>query len=265
MSAWETDGETRVWTPTGDRFYRVTRILNALAKPALVPWASKLVAERAVNGHDEIGKYIAEHGAEAAIKELKGTPNQQRDKAADMGSAVHAAVEAHNLGNPLPEFTDDVAPYMANFAAFLAEYEPEFLMAEATIANRTESYCGQLDAICRIAGKTYVLDVKTGKGVYPEVALQLAAYRHAEFIGLDDGTEHDLPKIDGGLVLHLRPRSWKLRQVRCDERIFDSFRYVREAFRWQMVTSKDVLGDVLPGKSKQREALEAFGITGEAA
>jgi hypothetical protein len=34
-----------------------------------------------------------------------------------------------------------------------------------------------------------VLDVKTSKAIYDEVAIQLTAYARADFVGLDDGTE----------------------------------------------------------------------------
>ena len=54
------------------------------------------------------------------------------------------------------------------------------------VYSRTFGFAGTLDAICTIAGRRGLLDIKTGRsGVYPEVALQLAAYAHADFCVID--------------------------------------------------------------------------------
>lgn len=267
MSAWEVADGQRVWTPTGEKFHRVTSILGALNKPALVPWAAKLVATRAVEGivKGTLPAYVAEHGPDAAIDILKKTGDDTRDKAATIGSAVHAAIEALALGQPAPtEYPEEVAGHMKMFDEFLEAYRPKFIMAEATVANRSEAYCGQLDSIVEIGGRRLVLDVKTSKGLYPEVALQLAAYRHAEFIGLDDGTEAPMPETQGAVALHLRPRSWKLVQIETSPVVWNSFLYVREAYRWQKEMSREVIGDKLPTIAAQDEALAAFGIEGAA-
>lgn len=90
---------------------------------------------------------------------------------------------------------------------------------------------------------TLLLDHKTGSGVYPEVALQLAAYRHAQFMEAPDGSEHPVPEVDGGAVLHLRPDGYELVPVVCDEQVFSHFLWFREGFRWIEDVSKDVIGD----------------------
>jgi hypothetical protein len=90
--------------------------------------------------------------------------------------------------------------------------------------------------------RRYLLDMKTGKGVYPEVALQLAAYRNAEFIGLADGSEAEMPDVDACAVLHLpEAGGYELVDVRADADVFRTFLYVREVFRWQNEASKSVI------------------------
>jgi hypothetical protein len=141
---------------------------------------------------------------------------------------------------------------MQAFGSFLSDFSPEFLVSEATVFNRTEHYAGTLDAIAKIrasgttlesAGqeRTFLIDFKTGKGVYPESALQLAAYRFAEFICAPDGSEQPIPEIEGGAVLHLTDEGYELIEVVCDEAVFKTFLYVRECFRWQEEQSKTVL------------------------
>jgi len=141
---------------------------------------------------------------------------------------------------------------MQAFEQFLSDFSPEFLMSEASVFNRSEHYAGTLDAIVKLratgstletAGqeRTMLLDFKTGKGVYPESALQLAAYRFAEFVGAPDGSEQPVPSVDGGAVVHLTDEGYELVEVVCDEPVFRSFLYVREVFRWTDVTSKEVI------------------------
>lgn len=231
------------WPVTGEKFFSVTTILSAIAKPALVNWAAKEVATFAVE-NTESWLALANTGQrEAAIDLLKRSPYRTKTKAADLGSAVHKAVEAHTLGQPVVvDWPEDVAPFMAQFEGFYRESSPEFLLSEATVYNRSQAYAGTLDMIVRLPdGQVWIIDVKTGKGIYPEVALQLAAYAKAEFIGMPDGSEAPMPKIDRAGALHLRPEGWELVEARIDDAIYNSFLYCREMFRWQEEISKEVL------------------------
>jgi hypothetical protein len=132
---------------------------------------------------------------------------------------------------------------MDAFTLFVRDYEPEYLATEASVYSRKWHYAGTLDAIVKIDNRTLLLDAKTGKGVYPEVALQLAAYRYADFIGAPDGSEEPMYPVDGCAVLHLPAEgpTYQLVDVRADEQIFKSFLYALEVFMWQEDYSKGVL------------------------
>lgn len=197
------------------------------------------------------------------LRYLKGEPDRVRDAAAARGTAVHQAAEEHvlkavndasrllALGLPMPTWSDEIAPWMSSFLAFLAEWSPEYLAAEATVFHRGEAYAGTLDAIVRIpafGAEPIVLDYKSGGSIYPDVALQLAAYARGEFIGLPDGvTTAALPAVSlqTGAVLHLTPKGYSLRPVRIDDDVFRAFLYAREVFRWATETSREVLLDEL--------------------
>lgn len=254
-----------------ERFWSVTTILKGgLPSPALTAWGMKAVAEYAVANHRQLSSMLetvrvrrADDGSmllvtdpdavQAAIDWLKGSPYRERDRKADIGTAVHQAAEAYILGKPWPEAGDDVAPYVEQFRRFVDDFDPAFELAEASVYNRTEAYAGTLDAIAVIPGRGRALiDFKTtGKGVYPEHALQLAMYRYAEFIGLPDGTEAPMPEVDGCAVLWLSPTEYQLVPLVADEQVFTAAKYVRECFRWMEELSKSVVGQPLPIPTKE--------------
>lgn len=222
------------WPPTGEKFVSVTTAIGVIDKPALRGWIGRSVAEYAINNLKQVVQ-IAEKDPEGAVDLLKGAPWRQRDKAANIGSSVHAAIEAQIVGRPTPPVPDELAPFMTQFAAFVETFKPVFEMSEATVYSREHGYAGTLDSMAALAltlmGDRTLLDVKTGSGVYSEAALQMSAYARAEFIGLPDGTEAPMPPIDSAAVLHLRPDSFELIPVRIDAEIFATFLSALDIFR----------------------------------
>lgn len=255
-------GGARFYEWRSERYWSVTTIIGGgVPKPALLPWGIKSVAEGAVTKRDTLRAMLNDcktpeacadgHFCEACdqtVRWLKSVPYTKRDRAADLGTLIHAWIEAHRLGKPMPVCPPDVIPYLRAFERFLADFNPVYEATEASVYNRTQRYAGTLDAIVTLqlplaaAPARFILDAKSGKGVYPEVGLQLAAYRYAEFIGLPDGGEAPMPAVDGALALHLAPLRYRLIEVRADEDVFRSFLFAREVFRWQEETAKTVLG-----------------------
>jgi hypothetical protein len=130
---------------------------------------------------------------------------------------------------------------MEGFFQFLLDWTPKYEFTEATVVSDTYGYAGTLDSIAVIDGKRYILDIKTGRFVYPEVALQLAAYSRADY-AIVDGKQVELPTVRRGLVLHLRPEGYELRPVRIDDEVFDSFLAAFDVHNWQVEGSKGVVG-----------------------
>jgi hypothetical protein len=127
------------------------------------------------------------------------------------------------------------------FSQFVTARRPRFVTSEATVFSRRHGYAGTLDAICVLDGTLTLLDVKTGKSVYPEVALQLAAYAHADFVGHPDGTERRLPPVAAGAALHLRPGGYELVPVPIGEQVLAAFLAALEVFRWASEQAPKVL------------------------
>lgn len=256
----------------GERYWSVTTILKALPKDALKWWAAGRVAEFA---YDRSKTWFTMNRSEA-IDWLKREPLRFTGERADVGSAIHAAAEAWVLKKPLRgDFAEEEQKAIGHFLDFIDRLQPRYLLTEASVFHRRQKYAGTLDAVAEfpygllleLAGGNpnlipwdpgdrdfvrLLVDYKTGgdieedKGVYPEVALQLAAYARAEFVGMPNGAEVPLPEVDGAAVLHVQAAGWRLVPVDAlREDVFRAFLYVREVFRWIEVISKDVLGTPL--------------------
>lgn len=184
----------------------VTTIQKMLDKSGpLVGWAKRETAACAVRNLPMLVQMRESGGDAAAVAWLKSIPDYQRDTAADIGSRIHGLAERLARGEAV-EVTEEERPFAERYAKWIASAEPEFLYLEEMVANLTVGYAGTFDAILRHKGKTYLADVKTGTGIYPETAIQLAAYSRAEFIGRPgDPTKYRIPPIDAYAVIHVRP------------------------------------------------------------
>lgn len=236
-------GSKRFYSWRGDNYWSVTTIIDGgIPKRALIHWAANEVSRYVCDNITTLGPLVRED-PEGAYDLLKRSPWRKKEKAADAGTAIHEAIEAYILGKPMPPWSEDVAPRLRQFERFLTAYAPEYHLTEASVYNKTQRYAGTLDALASIDGRKLVVDVKSGKGVYPEVALQLSAYRHAEIIGMPDGSEAPMPSTEGAVCLHLTDEDYTLYEVRADEDVFKAFLHVREVFRFVEQTGKDVIGE----------------------
>jgi hypothetical protein len=109
---------------------------------------------------------MRETGGDAAATDwLKKIPDYQRDSAADVGSRIHALAEQINRGLE-PAVSADEAPFIASYRAFLASFRPRFLAVEEMVVSLKHGYAGTFDSVAVIDGQTWLLDLKTGSGVY---------------------------------------------------------------------------------------------------
>jgi hypothetical protein len=256
---------TYAWPPLPPYEFEVLSVTSAIsagvAKPYLTGWAAKLVAETAVADQDIVVRLLERGDERGAIDHLKGAPYRQRQAAADRGTLVHAAIESYLGGKKVTEeelrekLKEEGIPtklwkttiaMVGGLVDFMFDEEPEVIWTESTVYNRTHGYAGTADLIARMrVGGTVVpviLDVKTSKRIYDEVALQLAAYARAEFVGLDDGTEAPLipedapnvpakvfgidltPKIEYGVVVRPKPSGGYEKAVfTLSDEVYDTF------------------------------------------
>jgi hypothetical protein len=258
-----------------ERFWSVTTIIGVLDKPALVQWSAIETAKAAVDNLDIVQSRIQREGRDSAIEYLKGARFRRaggQRTAADLGTAVHEACESYALTGIRPQVDDEVRPFLRQFDRFLDQFQPSYIATEVTVYSPTYGYAGTLDAVVEVDGIKAVIDYKTSresydwkgnpKGPYPEVALQLAAYRYADLAAVFRARRYEqsrrryyllsqaekdqavpVPEVDGGLVVYLTPERFGVYPIRCDESVHESFLYCIEAARWSFETAKSVIGN----------------------
>lgn len=194
----------------------------------------------AVQHRDQwLGTGLQSDWAKDAINLIADAHKRTTEMSSAIGTHVHECIEAsiheEEIPNPTPE-------HMRHYEAWKLAFKPRFLLSEATVYNRQVGYAGTLDIVADINGITTLVDVKTGKNIYPDVALQLAAYANGEFIGVLD-EERVMPKIEAAAVLHLRMTGYRFVPVTITDEVFTTFRHVNEVFRWIAYGSHSVLGE----------------------
>ncbi|SCL32945.1 PD-(D/E)XK nuclease superfamily [Micromonospora nigra] len=228
---------------TGEKAPGVTSILGMLPKPFLQHWAAKTVAEYATDNLGELVGLRLRGERQGVIDFLKGAPRRSTASAAETGSAVHDLFERVAKGEPVGRVHPEYRVFLDHFDEFLKEFEPEFVFLEETVWSESLDYAGSFDAYAVIDGERVFLDWKTTRsGVHPEVALQLAAYRFADYIIRPDGSRVPQPSSTGGGVLHVRPEGWGFFPVRADAETFEYFKVLRRVFDWERTVKETVVG-----------------------
>jgi hypothetical protein len=163
----------------------VTTILRVVSKPALVPWAKNVALERVREGlrgaafpPDGGKEYLA--WADEIIAAAKKRPDEVRDEAADFGTRTHALIEKYlklELGAELT-IPEDLEPVFSNFVEWQQGAGLTFVDTEMTVwYSERHRYAGTLDVLAEDSdGQPVVVDIKTSSGIYPEMAMQVAAY-----------------------------------------------------------------------------------------
>lgn len=155
----KTKTHTKYKTRDGKRVASVTTILNMIAKPALIHWAWKLGCD----GQDY---------------------RKVRDKAANIGTIAHYLAECHLLDTK-PDLSDYAPNEIAKaenafigFLDFLKEKKVKPIWVEKPLVSEKYRYGGTIDCYAKMGEKLALLDLKTSKGLYPEMRLQIAAYKN---------------------------------------------------------------------------------------
>lgn len=121
------------------------------------------------------------------LQDFGAVPAEVLARAAEFGSHVHQAVHLWNE-RQLDEGALDpaLAPYLADWKAFLADTGAEVNQSELRLAHPILGYAGTLDSIVGMKGKNVLVDVKTGvvpRTVGPQTAAyaELVQVRHKSF------------------------------------------------------------------------------------
>jgi len=259
------------------RHWSVTTLIGALDKPALMYWAAEQAALCAIRQVATWQAIEGENGTAEAVKWISGarfrTPKGERG-GAELGTAVHDAIETYTLTGNRPDIDAEIEPYLVQFDRWAQTWQPSYQATEVTVFAPTYGYAGTCDAFLTIDGVRFIADYKTSKksfdkqgkptSPYPEVALQLAAYRYAEMAAVwrprrfekfrrryyllsenERSAAVPVPEVDAGLAVHITPEHCEAYPVRCGEDVFEQFLFVVEAARYLFETSRIVIGPPL--------------------
>lgn len=208
----------------------------------LVGWAKRETARCAIDNRAVMQTLVDTGGKTAAVDWLTRIPDYQRDIAASMGTRVHLIADqlAHGVE---PTVSPDEFPYVDAYRDFVFRFRPTFLASEEMVCSLKYGYAGTLDAIARIGDETWLLDIKTGAGIYVEAGLQLAAYGSADFIGRPGSpTRFRIPRAARFGVIHLRPDVARLVEYGVDRDTFNAFLQGRGLYAWTKGQTKSVMG-----------------------
>jgi len=158
----------------------VTTVLGLLQKPALIPWANKL----GLSGID-VSKYV--------------------DDLADIGTIAHAMITDHLSGmeTDYGDYSSNQIDMASNSVLSFWEWEKEHKVEEVYFCERPlvsieHGYGGTLDIYAKVNSKKEIIDLKTGKGIWPEHIYQVATLKKL--------LEENGYEVDGVRVLNI-PRT----------------------------------------------------------
>lgn len=165
----------------GQEVVGVTTVLGLLNKPALVMWAYKLGTQNIkfweiTNKSKNIGT-IAHYLIECKINNERPDKNYLNDFSKN---EVDGGYCSYNL-----------------FDKWLNSHKVVFQDSELQLVSEEYGYGGTIDIIAYVDGKKTLIDIKTGKNVFPETQYQLSAYKQL----YDENHLHS--KIQKALILHL--------------------------------------------------------------
>jgi hypothetical protein len=221
----------------------VTTITGAaLAKPQLLRWAAKQVALWAADNAHQLDAF----GRDDFVKLATDAPNRERDSRAARGTELHKhAEQLVTIGHT--DAPAEQVPLVEACAGFLDDWEAVPVLSERIVYHDTNQYAGRLDLVADLSdGKRWLLDFKTGAGVYPDMALQLAGYRYARMVGGDDSDE-TMPTVDAVGVVHVREDGARLYPLVVNEDTYAVFMACRLVY--EFTRARDIVGApaVVPG------------------
>lgn len=219
----------------------VTTPIHIIDKSAaLVPWAAKMVSEKAVRLFPELESKYSGNFSDL-MKEAKTAPRDKLEDAGNVGKQAHEIIEAlinhaiaFNGGVVVQGWEVDpqagVDPRAVNCVNaaldWMKKHDVVWLSTELKVYSKRFNYGGTMDGLCIVDGIKAIADWKTSNYLYPEYAYQTAAYRHAYW-----EETHDL--VDDRWILRLGKEDgkfdpWHLAGVDLVKRDFYIFRLCQQ-------------------------------------
>jgi hypothetical protein len=227
----------------GEKVDGVTTVLNqGIPKAALVPWAGN-VCGAVVRDQWEV---LTGMQPDERYDYVKGAPSRDRDRGARRGTEVHGYAEQIIDGTEV-DVPDELLGHVDAYIAFLKDWNVQPILVEFVCGNRTHKWMGTGDLVADLAdGFRWLLDIKTTRsGIFAETAIQLAAYRNAEFYLDSYSREHPMPAVQKVGAIWVRGDGYDLIPVDAGPDTYKVFRHAQQIARFQTTTSKTVIGEAI--------------------
>lgn len=187
----------RYYDIKGRIYPSVTTILDVIRRPGIERWRGNVGNEEA---------------------------DRQLEEARDLGSQVHDCCQRIALGEPLRLPASEAgAKIVLAYQEWFERWVDRVVGVERVVWDDQYGYAGRYDLLAVLRGDSgpALLDLKTSRSIYPEVALQLAAYRKPA------GAHRRL-------VVHLDKCRGKItvKEYRDHERDFRVFLYAQQLWAW---------------------------------
>src|SRR5262249_35649284 len=165
------------------------------------------------------------------------------------GTQVHKLAQLLAAGEEV-DVPDPLVGHVDSYLKFAEEWDPQELLSEVVVINRRYRYMGTLDLVTSLRGDLlWLIDFKTARsGVYPDNALQLAAYRNAESYIDSEGIERPMVQVAKCAVLWLRADGYDLIPVQVGPDELRIFLYALGIANWRdkdTGRSRSLVGEAL--------------------
>lgn len=230
---------------------------NGTPNDKLVGWAGNITAGYAVDHWDE----LAELPPSQRLKRLERARFEDRDAAANRGTAVHRLAERLVKGEQV-EVPPELAGHVESYVRFLDEWDVEPIEVEFVVVSYRYGWAGTGDLIASLRHPTdpgarmvWGLDIKTSRsGIFGSVAWQLAGY----FLGADvmlreDGSEHPIPAVERIGAIHVRADGYDLFPVEVGPKQLRELRYIAEVAK-AVEDEPEYVGEALRPPTGQEDA-----------
>lgn len=235
-------GRNHAYYLDGVKLPGVTTILsNGLPAPALVDWAARVTAQYASDNWEQLG----ELGPVARYEEMRGARFKLLNAAGARGTDIHGYAHLMVTGEEVhvPDAYRGPVEALANLMDRLG-MDP--VLMETPVVNVEHLWAGTTDITAVIDGDYWLLDYKTGKGLYDKDALQVSAYAHATHCLNENGElgTFVIPERVG--LIHITPDSAELHEVFDTGTLYERFRDVQRTAAWlASLKEAPVIGDAL--------------------
>lgn len=190
------DEKKHVYTLDGVALSGTTSVLQVIAKPMLIQWAANQAVEY-IKANALVKGPETSVIPNKAIDEAKTAHRKKKEAAGDWGTSLHKHVENYAKDGVVP-LIEDAMMKMAfeHFISWAAD--KKILGSEIRIYSRAMWVGGTCDLVVEIDGQVWLVDLKTGSGIYPEHFWQMGSY------DMCVGEMGLFPKVAGYIVLNLK-------------------------------------------------------------